>query len=140
MKCISLNGLAVISGNSPVCVLRCPCSSHGLEKDLPQTTHLQGSVCVRMCIFRAPIELYDLSHCLHVELSLVVEVVGGGMFVVVGGGMFVVGKILVVVGVVWKRLVFVVVVGMLWTMLVMMVGTFVVVDVVGGNFVELEGV
>ena len=45
------------NGFSPVCVLMWPCNSHGREKDLPQSGHLQGRVCVRMCIFKADREV-----------------------------------------------------------------------------------
>lgn len=45
-----------LKGFSPVCVLMCPWSSHGREKAFPHKWHLQGSVCVRMCIFKAPVE------------------------------------------------------------------------------------
>lgn len=49
----------------PVCVRMCPRSSHGLEKALPQVVHTQGSVCERMCIFRAPRLVYSLGQCLQ---------------------------------------------------------------------------
>lgn len=48
-QCWQLNGF------SPVCVLIWPCNSHGRLKALPQISHLHGSVCVRICIFKAPL-------------------------------------------------------------------------------------
>ncbi len=58
------------NGFSPVCVRMWPCSSHGLENALPHCMHLQGNVCVRMCIFSAPSELYSFSQYLHLNFFL----------------------------------------------------------------------
>jgi hypothetical protein len=52
-------------GFSPEWVLMWPCSSQGREKDFPHSGHLQGSVWVRMCIFRADWELYIFMQCGH---------------------------------------------------------------------------
>lgn len=43
----------------------CPLKSHGREKAFPQVGQTQGSVCERMCIFRAPRLLYSLGQCLQ---------------------------------------------------------------------------
>lgn len=51
----------------PVWVRMWPWSSQGLEKALPQMTQMQGSVCVRMCILRAPRLEYSLSQYLQVK-------------------------------------------------------------------------
>lgn len=59
------------NGFSPVCVRTCPCKSHGRENALPQILHLHGSVCVRICIFSAPNELYVLSQNLHWNCFLI---------------------------------------------------------------------
>ena len=45
-------------GRSPVCVRRWPWSNHGRENALPQSGQRHGSVCVRTCIFSAPIVPY----------------------------------------------------------------------------------
>lgn len=55
------------NGFSPVCVRMWPCRSQGREKAFPQSLHLQGNVCVRMCILSAPRELYSLSQYLHLN-------------------------------------------------------------------------
>ena len=44
----------------------CPCSSQGLEKDLPQKGHLQPAVWVLMCMLRAAGLLYSLLQTPHV--------------------------------------------------------------------------
>lgn len=49
-----------------------PLSSHGLEKALPQVVQTHGSVCERMCIFKAPRLLYSFGQCLHRKAALVV--------------------------------------------------------------------
>lgn len=54
----------------PVCVRMWPRSSHGLEKALPQVVHTQGSVCERMCIFRAPRLVYSFGQCLQRKAGL----------------------------------------------------------------------
>lgn len=46
-----------------------PRSSQGLEKALPQMVQRQGSVCVRMCILRAPRLVHSLSQNLQVKQS-----------------------------------------------------------------------
>lgn len=53
-QCTQLNGF------SPVWVLMWPCRSQGREKAFPHNLHLQGSVCVLICIFKAPSEVYVL--------------------------------------------------------------------------------
>lgn len=62
------------SSRSPVCVRMCPLSNHGLENALPQVVQTHGSVCERMCIFKAPRLLYSLGQCLHRKAALVVVV------------------------------------------------------------------
>ena len=56
------------NGFSPVCVLMWPCSSHGLEKDLPQKGHLQPwtGAWDRMCMARAAGELHSFMQWLQV--------------------------------------------------------------------------
>lgn len=56
---------------SPVCVRMWPRSSHGLENAFPHVVHTQGSVCERMCIFRAPKLVYSLGQCLQRKAGLV---------------------------------------------------------------------
>lgn len=56
-----------------------PRSSHGLEKALPQVVQTHGSVCERMCIFRAPRLLYSLGQCLHRKAALSADVVLSAM-------------------------------------------------------------
>lgn len=58
------------NGRSPVCVRMWPRSSQGLEKAFPQVGQTQGSVCERMCIFRAPRLVYSLGQCLQKKAGL----------------------------------------------------------------------
>lgn len=44
-----------------------PCSSQGLEKAFPQVAQTQGSVWLRMCIFRAPRLRYSLLQYLQLK-------------------------------------------------------------------------
>ena len=55
-------------GFSPVWVLTWPCNNQGREKDLPQMSHLQGRVWVRICILRALNEVYPLAQYLQAKL------------------------------------------------------------------------
>lgn len=53
------------NGRSPVCVRMCPLNSQGRENAFPQVGQTHGSVCERMCIFKAPRLLYSLGQCLQ---------------------------------------------------------------------------
>lgn len=52
-------------GFSPVCVRIWPCNSQGRLNALPHNLHIHGSVCVRICILRAPSVLYAFSQYLQ---------------------------------------------------------------------------
>lgn len=43
----------------------CPCNSHGRENAFPQRWQRHGLVCVRMCIFNAPSDVYVFVQCSH---------------------------------------------------------------------------
>ncbi len=46
-------------------VRMCPLNSQGRENAFPQVGQTHGSVCERMCIFKAPRLLYSLGQCLQ---------------------------------------------------------------------------